>query len=191
MAGAVDIAARLFTERGYGSTTTRDLARAMGVTNGTLYHYFPTKEDLLFRICEESIQRLTAAVSEAVAGQEPSRERVAAMIVAHVRTLLANEPLHTTLLTELRSLNGENRQAIERFQEQYRTLVQDVLEEAQEHGVIRTDLDPRFLRISLLNLANWTMRYRPDHDPPKEELALTLATLFLDGARPADAGSSG
>jgi AcrR family transcriptional regulator len=54
--GAIAIGARLFARKGYAATTTRELSKAMGITNGTFYHYYESKEDLLLKICEESLE---------------------------------------------------------------------------------------------------------------------------------------
>ena len=44
---ATTVAANLFARKGYDGTSTRELAEALGVTKGTFYHHFPSKEDLL------------------------------------------------------------------------------------------------------------------------------------------------
>src|SRR5436853_6191100 len=48
----VDIAARLFYERGYQSVSTRSLAQAAGIQGGSLYHHFASKEEILYRIVQ-------------------------------------------------------------------------------------------------------------------------------------------
>ena len=48
----VDIAARLFYERGYPSVSTRSLAQAAGIQGGSLYHHFVSKEEILYRIVQ-------------------------------------------------------------------------------------------------------------------------------------------
>ena len=48
----VDIAARLFYERGYPSVSTRALGQAAGIQGGSLYHHFTSKEEILYRIVQ-------------------------------------------------------------------------------------------------------------------------------------------
>ena len=48
----VDIAARLFYERGYPSVSTRALAQAAGIQGGSLYHHFASKEEILYRLVQ-------------------------------------------------------------------------------------------------------------------------------------------
>ena len=54
-------AASLFAEKGYHGTSISDLAQAMGMRKGSLYHYFKSKEELLFRLLDEYI---TEALTE-------------------------------------------------------------------------------------------------------------------------------
>jgi AcrR family transcriptional regulator len=55
----------LFAQKGYGSITMRQIAQGMGVSTGTLYHYFPSKEALFEQLVEEiSQQDVIAALAE-------------------------------------------------------------------------------------------------------------------------------
>src|SRR5689334_3845360 len=47
----------LFAEQGYSVLTTRQIAEALNVSTGTLYHYFPTKEALFQQLVEEITQQ--------------------------------------------------------------------------------------------------------------------------------------
>src|SRR5947209_8715591 len=55
-------AARLFRERGFADTTTRDIAEIVGIRGPSIYYHFETKHDLLFGVCRESLRRLTVAI---------------------------------------------------------------------------------------------------------------------------------
>ena len=54
----ISLAAGLFDQSGYSSTTMDDIAREVGVAKPTLYHYFPSKDDILHAIHEEFIDLL-------------------------------------------------------------------------------------------------------------------------------------
>ena len=54
----LDAALRIFAERGYANTRLEDIAAAVGVTKGTIYHYFETKEDLLRQAIEHNHERV-------------------------------------------------------------------------------------------------------------------------------------
>jgi AcrR family transcriptional regulator len=72
----VDIAARLFYERGYQSVSTRALAQAAGIQGGSLYHHFVSKEEILYRIVQYGSGEFFAGLLphlEAGGGSYPER----------------------------------------------------------------------------------------------------------------------
>jgi TetR/AcrR family transcriptional regulator, cholesterol catabolism regulator len=175
--------ARLFAKKGYRETTTRELAAAMDVTNGTFYYYFPSKEDLLRQICQDALDEITAAVTEAVDGASSGTDAVTRMIHAHVATIVESQHAHTTMLSELRSLNGQHREAIVAARDRYEALVRSVLASAKDDGSLKTSIELEPLTLLLLNLLNWTIFwYRPHLAMTGDELADRMVTLFLQGA---------
>jgi TetR/AcrR family transcriptional regulator, cholesterol catabolism regulator len=175
--------ARLFARKGYRETTTRELAAAMDVTNGTFYYYFPSKEDLLRQIRQDALDEITAAVTKAVDGALSGSDAVTRMIHAHVGTIVQSQHAHTTMLSELRSLNGQHREAIVAARDRYEALVRSVLASAKDDGSLKTSIELEPLTLLLLNLLNWTIFwYRPHLAMTGDELADRMVTLFLHGA---------
>lgn len=68
----------LFAEKGFASLTTRQIAQALGVSTGTLYYYFPSKEDLFIQLIEELTQQDIFKVSEKLEGLNSLREQILA-----------------------------------------------------------------------------------------------------------------
>jgi AcrR family transcriptional regulator len=175
--------ARLFAEKGYSKTTTRELAAAMDVTNGTFYYYFPGKEDLLRQICEDALAEIMSAVTKAVDGASCGTDAVTKMIHAHVGTIVESRHSHTTMLTELRALTGEHRVTVVAARDRYETLVSEILASAKADGSLKTSIELKPLTLLLLNLLNWTIFwYRPHMSLTGDELADRMVTLFLNGA---------
>ena len=79
-------ALRLFGERGYASTPVSAIAAAAGVSQGLLYHYFPSKTELVAAIFEESLRDVRDSWERADAEPDP-RQRVTALLHA-VRDLI-------------------------------------------------------------------------------------------------------
>ena len=70
----------LFANQGYGSLTMRQIATEIGVSTGTLYHYFSSKEDLFIQSIEEiTEQDLLLAANEIDDGLETIEEKVSAL----------------------------------------------------------------------------------------------------------------
>jgi AcrR family transcriptional regulator len=74
----VDAAVQLFVENGFHRSTTRQIARAAGISIGALYEYVASKEDILYLVCDaihaETERRVADAMARAAAGRNPLAE---------------------------------------------------------------------------------------------------------------------
>lgn len=189
-ARARTLGARLFAEKGYRETTTRELATAMDVTNGTFYYYFSSKEDLLYQISLGALLEITNAVTTALKGEPDIQARIKKLIAAHMSTILETPDFHkTSLELNWRALSEDRRQEVIEARAAYEALVRGEVQEAQARGYFRADTDPRILALLLLNLMNWTIFwYHPGRGLTTAGLIAEIERLFLDGARAASSG---
>ena len=67
-----DVAARLFAEHGYDEVSIADIAVAAGVSEPTVYNYFPTKPDLVFDRADEVLEKIRGAISRRDPQQSPA-----------------------------------------------------------------------------------------------------------------------
>jgi TetR/AcrR family transcriptional regulator, cholesterol catabolism regulator len=179
------LGARLFAEKGYQETTTRELAAAMDVTNGTFYYYFSSKEDLLYQISRDALVEITAAIKDALDGVDDPETRIRKMIAAHMTTILSSPDSHKTALEmNWRSLTDEKRQEVIAGRASYEALLRSEIKSAQESGVLRHDTQAGILTLLLLNMMNWTIFwYRAGRDLSIDDLIVEIQRVFLDGAR--------
>src|SRR5579859_1557886 len=176
-------AAALFRQKGYASSTTRELAELLGIQKGSLYYHIAKKEDLLYQLCVNSLEHITTEVEQAMAAQQTPLERLRALIQTHMRVILADQDMFATALTEMRALSAQRRAEVLRLQDVYEKLVKGAIAEAQAAGVLRQDVPAKPQTLALLNLLNWSVFwYRPDGELTPEQLAETFTTIFLDGA---------
>ena len=74
-----DIATALFTVRGFDQVRVADIARLVGVSEKTIYNYFPTKESMVFDLADEGTERLVSALRDRAPRQSPTMAVVAAL----------------------------------------------------------------------------------------------------------------
>ncbi len=176
-------AARLFREKGYANSTTRELAMRLGIQKASLYYHISGKEDLLYALCIDSLQRIRQEVEQALTQETQPLKRVQALIRAHLLAALSDQDKHATMLIELRELSGERRAEVLRLRDAYEELVRQTIAEAQLAGLLRNDLPAKYQALALLNLLNWTIFwFRGDGELTPDDLAAMFTTLFLSGA---------
>jgi len=81
----VDAAVELFIAKGFHKTTTREIARAAGISNGLLYEYVRSKEDVLYLVCDAIHAEVENSVADALHKVEGGRDVLAAMIREYFR----------------------------------------------------------------------------------------------------------
>ncbi|MEM6441189.1 MAG: TetR/AcrR family transcriptional regulator [Pseudomonadota bacterium] len=92
-------AALSFKERGFAAASIDDVARRMGATKGRVYHYYRAKLDLFVDVVRHGLEVIHADVQDAedAAGPAPAA-RMAAMVRAHLRSILLDQPFHRAAL---------------------------------------------------------------------------------------------
>lgn len=111
-------ALELFAAKGFGQVSMRELAAHVGLTAGSLYHHFPSKQHLLFDLIEELFEELLATVQPAGRGK-PAPLRLAEVVRAHW-ALHAERPLQFRLAErDLCCLSTEQQSHIAHLRQQY------------------------------------------------------------------------
>jgi len=91
-----DRAMALFAEKGFGQVSMRELAAHVGLTAGSLYHHFPSKQDLLFDLIEELYEELQATLEQGRRAMARGGSALSCLIAAHWQ-LHAERPLQFRL----------------------------------------------------------------------------------------------
>jgi AcrR family transcriptional regulator len=136
----LDVATELFYEKGYHATTMREVAAGVGIKAGSLYNHFPSKEELLVRIAEGVMQDLLAAGNQAVAGVPEPRDRLRALVRAHVVYHAEQRFRAKVADDQLNALEPERRAAVVVVRDAYERLWRDVLDAGRAaHGWVVPD----------------------------------------------------
>jgi AcrR family transcriptional regulator len=179
---SIYLGAELFSRNSFPATSTRQLVEALNTTTGTFYYYYKSKTALLAAICDVSLSRITKAVESAIADAAPD-DRIAAAVMTHITTVVQDIYLHKTMMTELRSLDGESASKIAVMRKHYISLIRGLIEDGQRTGLLRTDTSAHLLSMLLLNQMSWTIFwYRPDGPLTPVDIADAITRLFFEGA---------
>lgn len=147
-------AMKLFMTKGFDGTSTNDICWATGMTKPSLYHYFTSKNHLLFSIHMQEVESvLLPYLAEAEAIKEP-RKRLHLMIREYAKIILSHPELRFLLhgsLTVKDKYHNEIRKEWRRLHDLFRTTILDL----QSAGKVAKELDPSWAAFLLLGMITW------------------------------------
>ena len=150
-------AARVFAERGYDQTSVPELAEALGLAAGSLYHYFPSKEHLLRAICDQLMDPLLEQ-AEALPAEQPA-EHLRALVRLWVEHVVAHRD-HMLVFQQERHVieRGAAWRGVRASRKAFERIAEDALVRAGAGAAT----DPRLALSALLGMVNHTAQwYRP------------------------------
>ncbi|MFM1652589.1 TetR/AcrR family transcriptional regulator [Brevibacillus sp. B_LB10_24] len=173
----------LFELKGFSQTSIQDVVDRLGVTKGTFYYYFESKEQLLMDIQLQYIDDLLAKQEQILL--QPDKDwktkmfEVVALLIKHIRT---QGRIARIFYRELRHLNEENYMIIRKKRREFRKNLQKIIEQGIENREFRPDLRADLVTFAILGVCNWSNRwYKPDGPVPEDELIRTYMEMLLNG----------
>lgn len=174
-------AARLFVDKGFEATTTRDIADAVGMRSGSPFYHFRSKQDLLKAAMADGLETGYRRLLAAIEGIDDPAQRLRVLIRTHLGNLLEGECEAPMLLFESRSLDAAARAEIAAITDRYQKPWQETLDELAASGQLKSAQPPA--RLLLFGMLNWTPQwYRADGGQSLDQLTDCVMTLLL-GAR--------
>jgi len=179
----VDGAAREFARRGYDQTSVQQLADALGIAAGGIYHYFTGKEQLLIAICDELTDPLLDAARALLAdGADEPEEQLRALVRLWVAQVIARRH-HALVFQQERHLvdHGDQWKGVRASRKAFERLVEETLARC----ALAVD-DRRLALSALLGMVNHTAQwYRPRGRLDAARIADGYVDLMLSrGGRP-------
>ncbi len=159
----LDVAARLFRERGYHVTSMRDIAHEVGMLSGSIYYHFSSKEDLLLAVYEEGLRHIAERVDAAVATRDAPWDRLEAGCTAHLEALLELSDYTQVMIRVLPREGGKVAERLLELRDQYEARFRELIDAL----ALPEAADRRYLRLLLMGGLNWShVWYHPGGDTP-------------------------
>ncbi len=173
--------AAIFAEKGYHSTSIRDISRATGMSLSGLYYYFASKEELLFLIQDYCFSTVTSDCKRLIAGVDDPALKLKLLVENHLNYFVKNMNEMKVLSHEANSITGDWFKKVNSKKRQYVDLVKNLLGEiARSQGV--KGLDLRVAAFSLFGMMNWIYNwYDSRKDVDVSGLARNITRIFLSG----------
>jgi AcrR family transcriptional regulator len=176
-------AARLFRRRGFGGTSTRDIASAVGMHSGSPFYHFESKSALLYAVMDEGMRSAIERQAQVLRPGDDAALQLRRLIRSHFDTLHGpGRDFIPVMLYESRSLTPRQRAGIAKLQRDYEAAWMPVLEALARGGQLRSDA--HLARLLIFGALNWSVQW---FDAKKraslDEVTDAAMALFIEGSK--------
>jgi AcrR family transcriptional regulator len=176
----VDIAVRVFLERGYDGTSMEDLARAAGISKSSFYYHVSGKEELLEHGVNRALDALFGVLDEPAALEGRAVDRLR-HILRRMTEIVAERLPEVALLVRANGNTETEKRALDRRREFDRAVTR-LMRQAIRDGDVRASVEPGLATRLMLGMAvsvvSW---YRPDGSISAAALVTAVEDLALNG----------
>ncbi|MBV9342487.1 MAG: TetR family transcriptional regulator [Acidobacteria bacterium] len=179
-------AARLFQEQGYDATSMNDVATALNLSKGGLYHHFQSKDEILFDLMDHAMDITQDQVLGPVKAIADPEQRLRTLIRRHIAVVLSEREREiTVMLHENHPLSPGLRKRINARKKEYIHFLENLIAEVQRTrpAAGKPKVTPRAAAFALLGMINWIYQwYRPEGSLQEESLVEQYTAIFFQGA---------
>jgi len=192
-------AARLFQQRGYDATSMNDVAAALKLSKGGLYHHFQSKDEILFEIMDHAMEITRERVLNPLQGIADPEERLRKLIRLHIEVVLSPRDREiTVMLHENHPLPPSLRKRINARKKEYIHFLENLMAEVQQKmrekalrqarenfgnaESAKGRVSPRAAAFALLGMINWIYQwYKPEGNLQAQSLIPQFTDLIFGG----------
>jgi TetR/AcrR family transcriptional regulator len=179
----LDVAARLFAARGFDRTSIAEIARKAHVSKALLYHYYPSKDELLFDIIHRHLAELAGQLAAAEDLSASPEQHLLGLVRATLLAYRDADAMHKVQLNELDKLDAAQQRKLRSVE---RAIVATMARAVKRLNPAFLERDGALLKpatMSLFGVLNWTyLWFREDGPLSREDYARFVTRLYVEGA---------
>lgn len=174
---------QLFVKKGFTETSIQDIVDALGVTKGTFYYYFTSKEELLMNIHLGYIDDMLLHQEQILIDDSKNCKQKLFDIVLMLISNVKNQGQAAKIFfREMRNLSKERLALITPKRDQFRFNVEKLVRDGIEKKEFRSDLNPSIVTFGILGMANWSYQwFSPSGEASEREVAKIFVEMILNG----------
>ena len=156
----LNAAREVFEARGYEKATVAEIASRVGIVEGTVFSYFPSKRVLVLKVMEQFYHQITRQIEEGIQGVNGTRERFYFVIWNHLNIMTQNRALCGVILNESRGIDHELSQQVRLLNRRYTEVVTQITQDGIASGELRPDVSVTLVRNTLFGTLEhhlWSM----------------------------------
>ncbi len=179
----IEEAAKLFTSKGYPSTSIRELALQVGIEPSSIYSHIKSKEELLTSICMEAAHYFQDGMKEVLNSDNNVQEKINLLIDLHIDAVRKMPSAITVFTDEWKHLPDDAMKEFLEIRKSYQSNWEDIIVEGINEGTV-ADVDPFILRNSILSSLRWVhylnaSKKNPDINALRTEVKRIILKGFL------------
>ncbi|MCW2757259.1 MAG: hypothetical protein JWO46_1005 [Nocardioidaceae bacterium] len=173
-------ALEIFARKGYDAASIQDVADAIGVLKGSVYHYISSKEDLLFTIFDDAHHESVALMEQVTALDMSAEEKLQFYLERSIQTTLENIERTTLYLRDWRSLTGDRLETVIGQRREYDVFLRRLINEAYESLGVEPTMSVKYASSFVSGGANWVADwYRTGGPDSADKVAKSYAQLAI------------
>jgi AcrR family transcriptional regulator len=177
----LETAAHLFLERGYRSTSLRELAALLKITKPALYYYFQNKEQILVECYRAGITSIEGLLEEGELEHGSGLQRVEAYLRVYATAIVSHDFGRCVAMLDDSELSPAARREVRTLKRRIDDTIRGYIEKGIEDGSI-SDCNPKLAAFAAAGAINWIGTwYRPDGGLSRESIAAGFAELLTRG----------
>ena len=182
MGGIAKVGAELFSKRGFAETSMEDIAAAAKLSKGGIYHYFPSKTELLYFILDNFMNNVLENLQEELDSLDDKLEKVRRLIFRHVELYPKKMAEAKTLFHEVQNLPPKSFRKIVAREREYYHIAAQVLSEYFGASVNKSQVTAMtFILLGMCNsIYAW---YNPRSSIHPDQLSKIIFSVVIDGVR--------
>jgi AcrR family transcriptional regulator len=176
-------AIRLFEKKGFSETSIQDIVDALGVTKGTFYYYFSSKEELLMDIHLRYIDDILSLQEKILEDEQKScKEKLFDIVFILISNIKSKGASAKIFFREMRNLNEERLSKIIPKRDKFRFNLEKVVTDGIKKGEFRSDIDASIVTFGILGIANWSYNwFNPSGSRSEQEVSEIFIEMILKG----------
>ena len=173
----LEVAARLFMERGFAGTSMGDVAHALNVSRPTLYYYFESKDQILRSLVEEVTVSIHEMSRQVASVDEPADGKLYEMVHRHVLFIIENGTIFRVLTNSQMFLPDELKKTNDKAKAGIFRNFEKVITRGVEEGCFQA-VDPGVAALTVIGMCNWASSwFKPHKQMTREEVASQIAGM--------------
>jgi len=179
-----DAAMKLFSEKGYRGVSLQEVAQEVGIKKASLYHYIPSKEELLYQIFLSVGEKIQSRFLRIKRECPHPLKRIGRFVECYLSFIASDREAFRIFLTEKKELTPPHREKVDAICDLLNALMREAILQAKEEGMIAPEVKEDLATLFIFGACNWTVEwFSPQGRYSMGEIAQDYSDIFLKGLK--------